>query len=62
MSVMLSFPMIFILIIVYFSTLKSIILAAACVVVGNILYFGLATAKKRRWMDFEGQDLMTIEY
>ena len=40
MSIILSFPLIFIILIIAFSTLKSILLAVCCVCVGVILYHG----------------------
>ena len=56
MSIFLSFPMMFIVIIIYFSSLQSILLSLCCVCLGIVVYYGLSIAKFRGWMEFEGTD------
>ncbi len=52
MCVVLSFPLMFIGIILYFSSIESLIACSALAVLGGVVYYLLEYAKTNKWCDF----------
>lgn len=55
MCVILSFPLLFILVIIYFSSLASFVVSVSLACFGVILYYLLQIARERGWCHFKDQ-------
>ena len=53
MCVMLSFPLLFIAVIMYFSSFISLVVSSGLALLGIILYYVLEAARERKWCKFE---------
>lgn len=53
MCLMLSFPLAFIIVILYFSSMQSLVVSGLLAMLGVVLYYILEVARKKGWCDFE---------